>query len=91
MVMMAVSGLATLVHAGHSIYRDMTANRRRDHSRDDGPGERAARPAREEPPQHTEIDRRTSWVHKARVAGRTDGPTKAWTEHAAQRGHARQH
>ena len=91
MVMMAAGGLATLLHAGHVIYRDMTAGRRRDQGRDDGPPVRSASPSREEPPEHAAgTDHRVSWVHKARVAERASSP-KPWTEHAARPNHARQH
>jgi hypothetical protein len=87
MVMMAAGGLATLLHAGHVIYRDMTAGRRRD----DGPTVRPARPSREEPPEHAAAtDHQGSWVHKARVAERASSP-KPWVEQAARTGHARQH
>ena len=90
MVMMGVSGLETLWHAGHVIYRDMTAGRR-SQERDATQANRQASPPREEPPEHADgIEHRASWVHKARVAERADGP-KAWTEHAARPGHARQH
>ena len=91
MVMMGVSGLATLWHAGHVIYRDMNAGRGRDHRRDDGPPVRPASPSKEEPPEHEAgTDHQGSWVHKARVAERASSP-KPWVEHAARPGHARQH
>lgn len=90
MVMMAAGGLATLLHAGHVIYRDMMAGRGRDHRRDDGPPERAASPPPQEPIEHARPEHGPSWVHKARVGERTDSP-KPWTEHAARPGHARQH
>ncbi len=91
MVMMAAGGLATLLHAGHVIYRDMTAKRGRNYERDDGPAERTPRLPREEPPEHAAgNDHEGSWVHKARVGERAGSP-KAWTEHAARPGHSRQH
>ena len=90
MVMMGVSGLATLWHAGHVIYRDMTSGRR-NQERDAIQANRQASPPREEPPEHsTGTDRQGSWVHKARVAERPSSP-KPWVEHAARPGHARQH
>ena len=90
MVMMGVSGLATLWHAGHVIYRDMTAGRR-SHERDAGPPDRPAGPPREEPSEHAAGSGHTgSWVHKARVAERASSP-KPWVEHAARPGHARRH
>ncbi len=54
MVMMAAGGLATLLHAGHVIFRDMTAGRGRNARRDDGPPERPASPPPPEPTGHTE-------------------------------------
>ena len=91
MVMMAAGGLATLLHAGHVIYRDMTASRRNNQERDAARTDRAASPSREEPPEHAAgTDHRGSWVYKARVAERAGGP-KTWTEHAARPSHARQH
>lgn len=90
MVMMAAGGLATLLHAGHVIYRDMMAGRGRDHQRAGGPAERPQSLPAHEPTEYDEAEHRPSWVHKARVAERPDSP-KAWTEHAARHGHARQH
>lgn len=90
MVMMGVSGLATLWHAGHVIYRDMTSGRRTQ-ERDATQAIRPASPPREETPEHAAgSDHQDSWVHKARVAERAGSP-KPWAEHAARPGSARQH
>ena len=90
MVMMAAGGLATLLHAGHVLFRDMTAGRGRLHRRDDRPAGRPARLFPEEPIGQVEIEPGASWVQKARVAERADGE-RAWTEHAVRHGPARRH
>ena len=90
MVMMAAGGLATLLHAGHVIYRDMMAGRVRNPQRAGEPAERPIGQPPQEPIEHARSEHGPSWVHKARVGERTDSP-KAWTEHAARHGHARQH
>ena len=90
-VMMAAGGLATLLHAGHVIFRDMTAGRGRKYQRDDGPPERPASPPPDQSTWHDEAEHGPSWVHKVRIGERPDGTSKAWTEHAARHGHVRQH
>ena len=88
MVMMAASGLATLLHAGHVIFRDMKGKR------EQAPASRPAVPKRPEPedePHGESDDPDRSWVAKARVGGRADGQEKRWAEHRGHRAPARQH
>ena len=92
LVLMAASGLATLLHAGHAIFRDLTAGRGRHvHEHEAGPTERQTGP-REEAPEHGGgPEHRTSWVHKARASERPAGTHRAWTEAAARHGRSREH
>ena len=90
--LMALTGIGTLLHLCHEILRDLKPKREKGESGDSNrPHGRPASPPREETPEHAEgTEHRASWVHKARVGERADSP-RAWTEHAARPGHARQH
>lgn len=92
LVLMAASGLATLLHAGHAIFRDLTAGRgRRGPVHEEGPPERPARPHVDMPEHDAGPGHRASWVHKARVAERPAGPQRAWAETVARHGRSREH
>jgi hypothetical protein len=92
--MMALTGLATLFHAGHVIWRDLTASKRErqnggaDH---DQPPPRHAEPE-EEPSRHRRDDSpHGSWVDKARVSERPANGEKAWTDQRRRQNQPRQH
>jgi len=87
--LMALTGLATIFHACHEIYRDLKPKREAD------------RPARAYPPprlvepdegQHRRDDGPdSSWVHKARVSDRPAEGERLWAERHSHQTQARQH
>jgi hypothetical protein len=92
LALLAVSGLATVLHAGHAIYRDIFGAKAKG-QRGRGEGSSPARPEQgatatgeAEPNDH---DQR-SWVHKARLTDRPEGE-KRWAEHRGGHGRAGLH
>jgi hypothetical protein len=89
--LMALTGLGTLFHALHEIYRDLKPRRENDKP------ERAYQPPRpeeydEEPHRHQRGDSpEKSWVRKARVGERPAEGEKVWADHGSRRNHSRHH
>ena len=88
--LMALTGLATLIHAVHEIYRDLKPKRENDKP------ERAYPPPRlvaSDEEQHRRDDgpEDRSWVHKVRLSERAAEGEKLWSEHRQHQGQARYH
>jgi hypothetical protein len=94
MAMMAVTGIATVLHVGHLLWRDMTAKCDKEHDKNE---ERARKPRQHpECDEEQDVDRHDSgseksWVRKARVTARTAEGEKVWSEHHSHQNHSRQH
>jgi len=89
--LMALTGLGTLLHAFHEIYRDLMPKRE-----NDKPGRAYLPPRPAEPDEEPQRPRRddgpeSSWVHKARVSERPAEGEKIWAEHRGRQAPARQH
>lgn len=89
MVMMGVSGVAAIMHAGHVIWRDLKPARDKDHATPERVQQTYPEMHRHE--SHLGGEPQVSWVHKARVAERHAGSPVRWTEQAGQPKGPRQH
>jgi hypothetical protein len=77
MLMLGLASLATVLHAGHAIYRDLFAGKGR---KDQGPSHPATPRARPESPAIDETPHQgdgQSWVRKARLSGRSPADGQA--------------
>jgi hypothetical protein len=90
LLMLGMTGLATMLHAGHAIYRDLFAAKGK---KDQGQGNPSSpksspeSPVIEEPPYgHHDADPERSWVRKARLTERTAAGEQA--RPAYRHGHA---
>lgn len=87
--LMALTGLATLIHAAHEIYRDLKPKRETDRPARAYPTLRLAEPNEE---QHRRDDGpQTSWVSKARVSDRPAERERLWADHNSRQAQVRQH
>ena len=87
--LMALTGLGTILHAVHEIYRDLVPKRETRRP------ERAYPPSRQSDPDEEQLHRRDdgpdrSWVSKARVNDRPAEGEKVWAEHRSHQDEARQ-
>ena len=86
--LMALTGLGTILHAVHEIYRDLVPKRETRRP------ERAYPPSRQSGPDedwHRRDDGPdNSWVRKARVNERPAEGEKVWAEHRGYQAEARQ-
>jgi hypothetical protein len=94
LAMLAMTGLATMLHAGHAIYRDLFAGKgKKDQGRGDpppskAPPENTGSAADHTPHQGTDAER--SWVRKARLTERTSAGEHARPAHHGRHSHAQQ-
>jgi hypothetical protein len=89
LVMMVVTGLATMLHAGHVLWRDMKPKRGREHQTAEPEGQPRRTEADEELRPHNEPE--TNWVKKARVSDRPAEGEKLWAQQRACSGYAGRH
>jgi hypothetical protein len=86
LAMMVVTGLVTMLHAGHVLWRDMKPKRGREHD----PVETERQPckidARDEVRRPDESE--MSWVEKTRVSERPPEGEKAWAQRRACAGYS---
>ena len=96
LAMLAVTGLATLLHSVHAIYRDLVgAKSKGDHGRGDRPQPQdtprhAGTTTEENQPQGKDNGSERSWVRKARLAERKSEGEHARPEYRDRQGHAQQ-
>jgi hypothetical protein len=88
MVMMAASGLATLLHAGRVIIRDMNSGKPRPSGVHPPP---SPLPAADDRDEEIPAGPERSWVEKARVGDRTNAEGRRWAEHCGRQAAARRH
>ena len=87
--LMALTGLATIFHTVHEIYRDFKPKRENDKPARAYPPPRLVEPDEERYRRDDGPD--SSWVHKARVSERPAEGERQWTNHASRQGQTRQH
>jgi hypothetical protein len=90
LIMLGMTGLATMLHAGHAIYRDLFAGKAR---KDQGPSYPATPKARPESPAIDEAPHQgaeQSWVRKARLTEREPAGEQARPAYRDRHGHAHQ-
>jgi hypothetical protein len=87
--LMALTGLATLIHACHAIYRDLKPKCDYDRSARAYPPPRLVESGEEQPRRDDGPD--SSWVRKARVSDRPAEGEKVWAERHSHQDSARQH
>lgn len=82
---MALTGIGTLLHAIHELYRDVQPKREKaQHTPQDHPLEKE--------PENSPVDVASqSWVHKARVSERPAEGERVWSESVKHQGHGRHH
>lgn len=87
---MALTGLGTLLHAVHEIYRDMQPRRAKDRP---APAADAARPAGplEQVSLHHEAVPAESWVQRTRPGDRQAEGDRVWTEAIARQAKGGRH
>ena len=85
--LMALTGLGTLLHAIHEMYRDLKPKREK------VPPALPARPAvsNDETEHRHEANTDESWVQKARVSDRPGEGERAWTESVSRQPQGRHH
>lgn len=88
MVMMAASGLATLLHAGRVIIRDMNSGESRPSGGHSPPRPLPIADARDE---DVLADPERSWVEKARVGDRANAEGRRWAERHGRQAPARRY
>lgn len=92
LLMLGMTGLATMLHAGHAIYRDLFASKGR---KGEGASHPATPSARPESPAIDEMlyqgaDAERSWVQKARLSDRPPAGEHARTAYRGRPGHPHQ-
>ncbi len=95
MILLAMTGLATMLHAGHAIYRDLFAARGKKVQKDNDPPPNAARQflgrtAEEGAGESGASGTEGSWVRKARLTERTAAGEHARPAYRDRHGHAHQ-
>jgi len=87
--LMALTGLATIFHACHEIYRDLKPKREADRPARAYPPPRLVEP--DEGQYRRDDGPESSWVHKARVSERPAEGERQWAEQHSRQPQARQH
>ena len=87
--LMALTGLGTILHALHEIYRDLVPKRETDRPARAYPPPRSAGPDEEQCHRRDDGPDR-SWVRKARVNDRPAEGEKVWVEHHSHQAEGRQ-
>jgi hypothetical protein len=86
--LMALTGLGTILHAVHEIYRDLVP--KRETARPTFAKASAGRPEYDEEQHRRDDGPDRSWVRKARVNERPAEGEKVWAEHRGHQDEARQ-
>lgn len=86
--LMALTGIGTLLHAVHELYRDVQP--RREKAKAAAQAQPAEAKGEPQPLAHDEIPSQ-SWVHKARVGERPAEGERLWSESLEHRGRGRHH
>jgi hypothetical protein len=89
LVMMVVTGLATMLHAGHVLWRDMKPKRGREHEAAEPDRQPRKAEAGEEMRRQDEPE--VSWVKKARISERPAEGEKVWAQQRACQDYAGRH
>jgi hypothetical protein len=89
LAMMVVTGLATMLHAGHVLWRDMKAKHGKEQERAEPERQPRKPEADEELRLHNQPE--TNWVKKARVSERPPEGEKVWAQQRACSGYAGRH